>query len=102
MKSGERTTCNCGVAIVGARSMVMPGRPGGGGVTNEVVFPVDLRPDPEKGNVLLQQIDGELRAIVFAVTTPAVIELREHGVQLRRLHLACERQAPTRPTEGTT
>jgi hypothetical protein len=75
---GERRACHaCGTEIVGARSASNPAN----------VLPVVLEPNAEKGNVLIQQIDGTLTAFVFgnAVVRGA---LRDAGVQLRLNHFA--------------
>lgn len=103
---GERRTCGCGTEFIGARVLTDPRRLGAAAVAQpESVMPFTLQPDPEKGNVLLQQIGGELRAIIFG-DPEIVAHLRDRGVQLRVTHFAdCpnaaeHRRRPTRPTEG--
>jgi hypothetical protein len=74
---GERRACHaCGVAIIGARS-----------ASNRAnVMPVVVEPHP-KGNVLIQQQDGELVGFVFGAGI-ALDALREKGVAMRVNHFA--------------
>src|SRR4051794_29046908 len=104
---GERRTCTCGATFVGARVLNDPRRPGGAAAGSTAVMPITMAPNAEKGNVLLQQIDGELRAIVFG-DPEIVAHLRDRGVQLRLSHFAdCpdadryRRRTPTRPEEDS-
>lgn len=104
LQPGERRPCaGCGTMIIGARSLVTESRPGHDPTKTPGVLPITLEPNAEKGNVLIQQIDGELRAIVFGKAAP-LDALRAHGVQLRLCHFAdCpeadqfRRRPPTRP-----
>lgn len=81
---GERRACHaCGTMIIGARSSSNPAN----------VLPVVLAPH-EKGNVLIQQKDGELVAFVFG--NPVVRgALHDAGVVMRINHFADCPQAGT-------
>lgn len=89
---GERRPCaTCGTMIVGAKS-----------ATGDSVLPVQLEPDDEKGNVLLQQRDGVLTAAVFG-RHETLDDLRAKGVVMRRCHFAdCPDADQFRRTDNPT
>lgn len=109
MQPGERGSCpHCGEGYVGALNVVSKVHQTAGMTDERGVLPVALAPDQRDGNVLLQQVDGVLRCIVFGASD-TLTYLRDSGVQLRRLHFAntdsclpaADRQPPTRPTGAT-